>query len=416
MAGSIASLVAVCAVTISAQPLGPPTPPESWSYGGDPLGSLLAFDGALYGTTSIGPDDDHVGTIFKINTDGSGFAILYSFKAAGQGGRFPTGQLVAADGWLYGTTSAGGLHDLGTIFRIKPDGSGFSWLHSFSGGASDGAYPRQLLALSGVLYGMTFRGGTKNLGTIFKINFDGSGLAVLHSFVGGASDGQIPTGSLIASDGVLYGITPSGGRWVGYGTIFKIRANGRGFELLRSFSGCPPEGGGPLGSLVEAGGVLYGMTSGGIAFTDCVASGGLEFSSGALFRINRDGSGFAVLRSLDPKRGECGVPTGSLVALEGTFFGMTVGSIMTCSDDHDEAIFAIKPDGRGYERLRSLSTGGTYGAYGAHPGSLIALGGVLYGVTMKGGNWHHGTVFKMSADGSGFTVLHSFAGYAPRLR
>ena len=46
-----------------------------------------------------------------------------------------------------GSPSAG----CGTVFAIGPDGSGFAILYSFSGGASDGMWPRGSLARPAVL-------------------------------------------------------------------------------------------------------------------------------------------------------------------------------------------------------------------------------------------------------------------------
>ncbi|MGI8965759.1 MAG: choice-of-anchor tandem repeat GloVer-containing protein [Limisphaerales bacterium] len=48
---------------------------------------------------------------------------------------------------------------------------------------------------------------------------------------------------------------------------------------------------------------------------------------------------------------------------------------------------------------------------GDFPSGPVALtNGVLYGVTANGGDSHNGSLFKLSTNGSGFTVLHEFAG------
>jgi uncharacterized repeat protein (TIGR03803 family) len=73
---------------------------------------LLASDGKIYGTCS-----NLNGSIWRINKDGSGFERFDVFN--GTNGRVPLGGLVQApDGLLYGTTSAGGAGNNGTIFRI----------------------------------------------------------------------------------------------------------------------------------------------------------------------------------------------------------------------------------------------------------------------------------------------------------
>jgi uncharacterized repeat protein (TIGR03803 family) len=63
------------------------------------------------------------GTIFKLNKNGSGYAMLRSFTGAPTDGSFPNGTLVRArDGAYYGTTIYGGSGNLGTIFRVGARG------------------------------------------------------------------------------------------------------------------------------------------------------------------------------------------------------------------------------------------------------------------------------------------------------
>jgi len=73
------------------------------------------------------------------------------------------------DGALYGTTFSGGISNAGTVFKMNPDGSGYTTLHTFIG--SDGANSNAGLAQGrdGGLYGTTYSGGTSNLGTVFRL-------------------------------------------------------------------------------------------------------------------------------------------------------------------------------------------------------------------------------------------------------
>ena len=92
----------------------------------------------------------------------------------------------------------------------------------------------------------------------------------LYNFAGGTGDGAKPTGSLIDVGGILYGMTPKGGAYFeqggGDGTIFSFNpANGQEC-LLYSFGGFMGDGIEPLGSFVRSSGdnsVLLGLTSGG---------------------------------------------------------------------------------------------------------------------------------------------------------
>ena len=71
---------------------------------------------------------------------------------------------------LYGTAEEGGSSDYGTVFRVNTDGTGFTTLHSFAGYSSDGAYPMAGLVLSGsTLYGTAESGGSSDYGTVFSL-------------------------------------------------------------------------------------------------------------------------------------------------------------------------------------------------------------------------------------------------------
>lgn len=88
-----------------------------------PLGSLIrGTDGNYYGTTSAGGNFSNAGTIFKITPAGT-YTVLRHLNPTSDGGT-PTGSLLqAADGYLYGLTSAGGTYKSGTIFKISTSGS-----------------------------------------------------------------------------------------------------------------------------------------------------------------------------------------------------------------------------------------------------------------------------------------------------
>ena len=60
---------------------------------------------------------------------------------------------------LYGTTTSGGVSNYGTLFKIETNGSGYGILRHFLTG-TNGASPGAELLLSGTtLYGTTFGGG-----------------------------------------------------------------------------------------------------------------------------------------------------------------------------------------------------------------------------------------------------------------
>ena len=158
----------------------------SVSDGQYPAGSLLLSGSTLYGATPGGGSSGY-GTLFKVTTNGAGFTNFYSFSAASgspatnSDGAFPACELVLSGNTLYGTAPEGGNSGSGTIFKVNTDGSGFEVLHHFTTTAgllstnSDGARPQAGLVLYGdALYGTASAGGTSGNGTVFKVNTDGT--------------------------------------------------------------------------------------------------------------------------------------------------------------------------------------------------------------------------------------------------
>ncbi|HET6991841.1 MAG TPA: choice-of-anchor tandem repeat GloVer-containing protein, partial [Bacteroidia bacterium] len=141
--------------------------------GNGPVGSLISDGTFFYGLTQSG-GTNNLGTLFKIMPDGSGYVKLLDFAGA-TNGSYPLGSLFYDGTFLYGTTEIGGANNLGTLFRIMPDGTGYLKLLDFTG-AGNGSSPNGTLISDGTfLYGMTYQGGINGMGVIFKIMPDGTG-------------------------------------------------------------------------------------------------------------------------------------------------------------------------------------------------------------------------------------------------
>src|SRR6266403_3373 len=134
--------------------------------GGAPYAGLILSGNTLYGTTTAGGSSCN-GTVFAVNTDGPGFTNLHGFTG-GNDGSAPYAGLILSGNTLYGTTAAGGGSGNGTVFAVNTDGSGFANLHRFTGG-NDGGAPNAGLILSGnTLYGTAAGGGSLGNGTVFS--------------------------------------------------------------------------------------------------------------------------------------------------------------------------------------------------------------------------------------------------------
>jgi uncharacterized repeat protein (TIGR03803 family) len=140
------------------------------SDGVSPLGGMTVLHGVLYGTAFGGARGK--GIVFGLTTAGNE-RLLYTFKG-GEDGAFPNQGLINVNGALYGMTAAGGRGSgcfgrrtgCGTIFRVTLSGDE-SVLHRFTGGGSPYG---GLIDFDGTLYGTTSTGGKHALGTVFKIS------------------------------------------------------------------------------------------------------------------------------------------------------------------------------------------------------------------------------------------------------
>jgi uncharacterized repeat protein (TIGR03803 family) len=254
---------------------------------GPAAGVILAPSGnVLFGVAGVGGLNGN-GVLFSVTTNGSSSSVLHTFTALDSNtgtnadGATPMGAVVLSGNTLYGTTSAGGAGGNGTVFSVGTNGNNFTTLYSFTpmdattATNTDGAIPYGGLVLSnGVLYGTTIAGGSGKSGVIFSIGTDGSGFAVLHPFTAVDSinrtntDGAKPVVNLLLAGGTLYGTTPAGGSGAG-GTVFSISTGGGQFQTLYSFSavnsgnGTNADGAIPDGDLVLTGNSLYGTTFAG---------------------------------------------------------------------------------------------------------------------------------------------------------
>lgn len=160
--------------------------------------------------------------MFRMNAEGFGMSVLHNFSAisdlppaSNPDGAGPNPGLILCGDTLYGTAIYGGYSAGGTIFAINTNGSGFRLLHGFpaaspvvSGMNHDGYWPVSGLASDGsVLYGTTSYGGSLAGGTVYAVStngsgFLGSGLQVLHNFESGAFASPL----LLVSNN-LFGVT-----------------------------------------------------------------------------------------------------------------------------------------------------------------------------------------------------------------
>ena len=266
----------------------------------------LVFDqkGNLYGTTSAGGTHcGGCGTVFKLTPKGEE-TVLHSFGVGSDGFDPRAGLVFDQKGNLYGTTFSGGAHGDGIVFKLTPNGKE-TVLYSFCGrtNCTDGGYSAAGLVFDqkGNLYGTTTGGGAHGEGVVFKLTPTGKE-TVLYSFCRktNCTDGASPIAGLIFDQkGNLYGTTVRGGLHnvectntsdKTCGVVFKLTPKGEEI-VLHSFcaqTNCT-DGDGPSAGLVfDQKGNLYGTAfSGGVSNPDNCS--GSNFTCGVVFKLTPKG-------------------------------------------------------------------------------------------------------------------------------
>ncbi len=225
--------------------------------GDNPFGRmLLASDGVMYGLTFSG-GANNVGVIFSFDPTDSSFTKLQDLSlSTGSAGANEFIEL--GDGKLYTTTVGGGANGVGAIISYDPVSDILSTVHSFVDDGT-GKTPRGALieASDGLLYGTTSAGGINDRGTIFSYNLGTSTHTKLHDFENDM--GQVPYTQMIEANGMLYG-TAGGLNFFDFeaGVLFGFDISASTYEVVYDFSTSgSTSGSGRL--LLASDGNIYGM-------------------------------------------------------------------------------------------------------------------------------------------------------------
>lgn len=266
----------------------------------NPVSTLIRDSaGNLYGTTFFGGpattnplcDGRGCGVVFKLTPTATGpwkETIIHRFS--GPDGANPASGLIHdSAGNFYGTTIGGGA-GLGIAYKLTLTSTGWkeTILHKFGDGA-DGAAPWSPLVFdsTGHLYGTTRIGGDLNLGTVYKLTRQSTGVwtsTVLHSFQGG-TDGLEPlAGVVLDAAGNVYGVSSQFEGVLPQGTVFKLTAANHYTEtVLHRFEGTlkGSDGATPNQLVKDSSGNLFGTTE----------FGGFD-NAGTIFKLTKESTGF----------------------------------------------------------------------------------------------------------------------------
>ena len=363
-------------LTLSAQTL---TTLHSFSGpdGSGPQAALvLARNGNLYGTTSIG-GANRSGTVFEITTSGA-LTTLHNFNEfVLDDGNDPLGTIIqAADGNLYGTTSRGGIGRFGSVYRIAPDGT-FKILVSLNY-QPIGAIPYAGLTRGsgGLMYGTATHGGNDGSGTIYEVTPFGQAIK-LYDFGGDGAASPV-AGLVLGNDGNFYGTTSTGGSF-SCGIVFRATPGGS-VTTLHNFGGQGDGGCQPYAAMVKGSdGNFYGATSSG-----GVPSGA---NAGLVYKITASGV-YSVLHIFNGDDGSA--PLGALLlSTDGNFYGTTAAGGPLAGG----TIFKMSPSGTFTTLYNFCSLTNCDDGAAPYAGLVQDSHGTFYGTTSAGGGRNDGTVF-----------------------
>lgn len=360
---------------------------------------VLGPDGEMWGATVAGGTHDK-GTIFAVRKDGTGYRTVVSFT--GPSGAAPAGGLVNDGvGSFWGTTSAGGEQNLGTLFKVSAATGELTTILSFTGtgGPNFGAAPYGGLTVGGAgFWGATSAGGASDAGTIFFINRTTLQFGSLIHFTGttGVERGASPYGSLLNDDnGNLYGTTRFGGS-DGKGTIFKFRMLDESLSVVWDFTGA--DGREPWGELMDDGaGRLWGTTRFGGAS-----------NLGSVFRFQMQTEEVTTMVSFDGggQSGKGSEPLGGLLM---DAFGDFWGTASLGGRNDRGVVFRVQSNGIFVAPIHFTGTNGL-GTSGSFPAATLAGDGdgFLWGTAQSDGKSGRGAVFKVDPQSGGAVTMHVF--------
>jgi uncharacterized repeat protein (TIGR03803 family) len=195
--------------TDGCRPLAPPT---------------QGADGNYYGTTSFCGASNY-GTVWKITAAGT-YTQLYSFQGPPSDTALPLGLIQGSDGNFWGMGN-GWIISNGGVFKISTTGKE-TLVYAFKGG-TDGLNPYTSLVQGsdGNYYGTTEGNGGSNVGTVFKLTPQGVE-TVLYNFPSPPTMGAYPRLPLTQGpDGLLYSAASDcAGGGCGQAGLFDITTKG----------------------------------------------------------------------------------------------------------------------------------------------------------------------------------------------
>ncbi len=347
----------------------------------------------LLGTTFLGGSHGY-GTIFKINEDGTGFNVYYSFDSIS--GFKPLDRILrASNNQYYGICFKGGVNNYGVIYSFDSALSNYTVVHNFDSVSGAAPYTGLVEAQDHKLYGVVQSGPTNNAccGILYSFDPSNNVYTVLHNFNDANSintTGWLPNGSPLCLNNKLYGMTTAGGI-NDDGLIYSYDLNTNTFTDIHDFDNTHgQEGNGLL--VLGNDGKLYGMTN----------KGGTANNYGLIFSLDTSNYTYTSLHDFDNTNGsfpadQCGM----IKAPNDKLYGMTMAGGL----NNEGVLFSFDPSNNTYTNLHNFdSLGGHFTAFDL----MHASNGRLYGCAGFGGSSGYGTIFSYDITSNTYAVIHNF--------
>lgn len=242
---------------------------------------VLASDGMMYGTTSAGGLNNY-GTIYRFNPASGVYTKLFDMTSTTGNNSLEQPMMQASDGLLYGIFKNGNI-----LFSFDPQTSIFQIRANFSSIGSS-SYSGLIENSNGKLYGTTAYHAGNYYGIIFSFDPSVNQLTIEHVFDG--NNGAWPGGTLVEnSNGLYYGITRQGGQY-NFGVLYAFDPNTNAFTVAKEFNDTNGTGG--FTTLMSASdNMIYGLGGGG------------AYNQGIIYRLDPATNSYTVLRSVGPGDG-----------------------------------------------------------------------------------------------------------------
>jgi uncharacterized repeat protein (TIGR03803 family) len=365
--------------------------------GSHPSSALISdAAGNLYGTTTAGGEKD-CGTVFELSPSSGGQwteKVLYSFRGCTQVTLTPRGSMaIDPKGNLFGVQV--GYSNSGQIFELKKGTNG-AWSYSViyvfgSNGSSEGSPNTDLVWDSvGNLYGTTASEfGTIN-GEVFELSPQPSGIwkeNVLYTFPAPNGVGYPVAGVTFDNKGNLYGGAFYGSNGA-FGAVYELSPQANGKWNLSTLYNFTPATGSELNSqlIFDASGNLYGTTR--------------QLNTGVVFQLSPTSSGTWKEKTIYTFRsgGDGNWPLGLVVDSNGNLYGSTSSGGRGCNGFLCGVVYRLrlsKSNSWNEAILHNFESAEDGSGPGA--GLLLDNAGHLYGTTYYGGGrYGYGTVFEVT--------------------